>query len=99
MTLHSSDTQQLMKAFVPANPIIPANTHLICQPTQATSKRDKISFVANVALVAFVYDVADLSDLKTELALVVTHCDDILEIISELESNLEIAIWGFLGGK
>jgi len=54
MTLIRSDTQQLMKAFVPANPIIPANIRPTCQPTQATSKRDTFSFVADVAIVAVV---------------------------------------------
>jgi hypothetical protein len=32
-----SDTQQQMKAFVPANPITPANIRLTCQPPQTTS--------------------------------------------------------------
>jgi len=61
ITLIRSDTQQLMKAFVPANPIIPANIRPTCQPTQATSKRDAFSFVAHVANLAdvtFVNDVA-----------------------------------------
>jgi len=43
-------------------------------------------------------DVTDLSDLNTELALIVTHCDEIHETKSELETNLEIANW-VLGGK
>src|SRR5437667_8975059 len=67
MTLIRSDTQQLMKAFAPANPIIPANIRPTCQPTQATSKRDTFSFVANVAdvaHVALVKDVAASSDRK-----------------------------------
>ena len=42
-----------------------------------TLKRYSI-FVADVSVVAFVYDVAGQSDLKTELALVVSHCDEIL---------------------
>jgi len=54
MTLIRSDTQQLKKAFVPANPIIKANIRPTCQPTQVTSKRDTFSFVADVAIVAVV---------------------------------------------
>jgi len=61
MTLIRSDTQQLMKAFVPANPIIPANIRPTCQPTQATSKRDTFSFVADVAVVAHVTFVKDIA--------------------------------------
>src|SRR6266568_4824993 len=57
MTLNRSDTQQLVKAFEPANPIIPVNIRPTCQPTQATSKRDTFSFVANVAVVANLADV------------------------------------------
>src|SRR6266568_3603729 len=57
MTLIRSDTQQLMKAFVSANPIIPANIRPTFQPTQATSTRDRVSFVANVAVVANLADV------------------------------------------
>ena len=69
VTLDRSDTQQLMKAFVPTNPIIPANIRPTFQPTQATSTRDRVSFVANVAVVANLADVTFVIgiDLSREL--------------------------------
>ncbi len=66
MTLNTSDTQQLMKAFVPVNPIIPANIRPTCQPTQATSKSDTLSFVADIAVVANLADVTFVNDVAGE---------------------------------